>query len=172
MKKQAQNHTTKTETYLPLYRRNRNENSIKFFMILAVLLFLVGLVGLGFNLFLEERNFLDLPLWNSLSFITIGAINTFLLIKNLQNKRYYISWNEKAIIFLLPKQKVLELVIINDIKHIIISDRDIKLILNNGQQKRINLNFIYLPKREMVKTFFEYLKKQYIRNTLTNNTDG
>ena len=167
MKTQATNLNVKGETYLPLYHRNKK--SIKFFIILSISLILVGLVGLVSNLFFEERTTLDLTLWNSLSFLTVGAINTFLLVRSLQDKKYHISWNDKAIIYLLPKQKELQLVIIDDIKHIIISDKDIKMILTNGQQNRINLNFVYFPKRDIVKTFFFFLKKQKIRKSLTDD---
>ena len=158
MKKQAQNTITKTETYLALYRRN--ENSIKFFIILAILLFIIGLVGLGSRFLIEKSTFLDLSIWNSILFIAIGTTNFFILTKSLRDRKYYISWNEKEISFLLPKQNEPECLIINDIKNITINNTNIKITLRNNLQKNINLNFIFLPNRNIVKNYFEVLKQE------------
>jgi len=158
MKKQAhQNHATKT-TYLQIYRRN--ENGIKFFIILAILLFIVGLVGLGSRFLIEESTVLDLPIWNSILSMAIGTSNFFLLTKSLRDKKYYISWNEKEINFLLPKQKAPENIRITDIKSISINNKEIKMTLKNNLQKSINLNFIFLPNRNLVKNYFEILKQE------------
>ncbi len=89
------------ETYLPLYRRN--EKSIKFFITIDILIFIVGLAGLGSNLFIGKNAFLDLSVWNSLIFMAITTASIFALAKSLQDQKYYISWNEEEINFLLPK---------------------------------------------------------------------
>ncbi|MBZ4675482.1 MAG: hypothetical protein JG782_101 [Anaerophaga sp.] len=146
------------ETYLPLYRRN--EKSIKFFITIDILIFIVGLAGLGSNLFIGKNAFLDLSVWNSLIFMAITTASIFALAKSLQDQKYYISWNEEEINFLLPKQKKPECVRVIDIKDIFITDREIKMILNNNQQKSINLNLFFLPKRDIVKNYFEILSKE------------
>lgn len=145
------------DTYLQIYRRN--EKGIKLLVIVSVLLFLAGIAGLISNLFIEKSTFFDLPLWNSLLFMFFGVFYTILMRKSLRDKKYHISWNDKEISFLLPKQKEVERVDLEGIDTIVISDQEIKMKLKSGQGKKINLNFIFLPQRDRVKEFFKTLKE-------------
>ena len=157
MKSDSPNDKITDDTYLQIYRRN--EKGIKVLIIVSLLVLLAGIAGLISNLFLDKSTFPGLTLWNSLLFIFLGILYVILMRKSLRDKKYHISWNDKAVQFQLPKQKEVERIDLDDIDAVTVSDQEIKMKLKNDQEKKINLNFIFLPQRDMVKEFFETMDR-------------
>lgn len=148
------------KTYLQLYPRN--DKFIKFFMGFTVLIAAFGILGLASNLLIENKLFPNFTLGSSILFLLLGITYFLLLLKRLGAKKFHISWDDKEIHYFLPKEKQPEQIKINDIETITINEKEIKMVLNNDQEKRINLNYVYLPQKNQVREFFETLKRKKI----------
>src|SRR5690606_38130436 len=87
-----------------------------------------------------------------------GIITVFITWNALKSKRYFISWDEDSIRYLLPKDKQSEWIRVYDIQYVSIDKKEVVLSLADNEQKRINLNFFYYPKRSRVLEYFQSLK--------------
>lgn len=146
------------ETYIQLY--NRNFNAIKSLMLLSFVLFLIGFIGAYCHFLIEKNLLFGLSIYTNLFLIIQGISMFFILIAALRSKRYFISWNKSHINFLFPGNKFVENIKIADIQYINVENNKIELSLNNSEIIRINLNFLFIPKRNIVKEYFENLRTE------------
>ena len=137
------------EAYIQLY--DRNENSIKFFRALSVLLFAIGTIGLIFKFSRWHMQLFELSLWHNLFLMIQGIAMYFLSNSNLKFKRYFISWNNYEISYHFPKNKHPEKFRIDEIKALKIIDNEINILLKTDETKTINLNYTFLPKRSLIR---------------------
>ncbi|HDR51288.1 MAG TPA: hypothetical protein ENN90_06670 [Mariniphaga anaerophila] len=127
---------------------------------LGVILAILGVAGMFWYLFQREFIFYAKSLWQMGFLIFQGVITVFISWNALKSKRYFFSWDEHTIHYLLPKDKQLEWIKISEIQSIEIGDKEIVLSLRNKEEKRININYFYLPKRTQVISYFQQLKEK------------
>jgi len=144
------------EAYIQLY--DRNENSIKFFRALSVLLFAIGTIGLIFRLSSWNMQLFEISLWQNLFLIFQGITTFFILKSSLKFKRFFISWNNYEISYHFPKNKHPEKFRIDEIKALKIVGNEINVLLKSDESKTINLNYAFIPKRNFIREYFETLE--------------
>jgi len=144
------------EAYIQLY--NRNEKSIKILMALSILLFTIGTIGLIFRLSSWNMQLFEISLWQNLYLIFQGITTFFILKSSLKFKRFFISWNNYEISYHFPKNKHPEKFRIDEIKALKIIDNEINILLKTDETKTINLNYTFLPKRSLIREYFESLE--------------
>lgn len=144
------------EAYIQLY--NRNEKSIKILMALSILLFTIGTIGLIFRLSSWNMQLFEISLWQNLFLIFQGITTFFILKSSLKFKRFFISWNNYEISYHFPKNKHPEKIRIDEIKALKIIDNEINILLKTDETKTINLNYTFLPKRSLIREYFESLE--------------
>jgi hypothetical protein len=144
------------EAYIQLY--NRNEKSIKILMALSILLFTIGTIGLIFRLSSWNMQLFEISLWQNLFLIFQGITTFFILKSSLKFKRFFISWNNYEISYHFPKNKHPEKFRIDEIKALKIIDNEINILLKTDETKTINLNYTFLPKRSLIREYFESLE--------------
>jgi len=110
----------------------------KFFVVFGIAYMLFGL-GLLINYAIEGFNF-HFPSgdWNSLLFFLQGIVFVIIGVASLKSRKYFIEWDDKEMRFFLPGARVVDSVIIDDIKSVNIRLFEIELELKNGL-KKINL---------------------------------
>lgn len=142
--------------YIQIY--DRNTKGIKVLMWLGVVLVLLGFSALIWYVLKREFVIYADNFWQVGFLIFQGIITVFITWNALKSKRYFISWDEDSIRYLLPKDKQSEWIKVNDIQYVSIGKKEVVLSLANNEQKRINLNFFYYPKRSRVLEYFQSLK--------------
>jgi len=110
----------------------------KFFLVFGILYTLIAL-GLLIKYTIAGFDF-NFPSgdWSFLLFFLQGILFVIMGYASLKSKKYFIEWDDKEMRFLLPGSKVVDSVIIDDIKSVNIKLFEIELELNNGP-KKINL---------------------------------
>jgi hypothetical protein len=143
--------------YIQIY--NRNTKAIKMLMWLGVVLALLGITGLiWYGLTIEYIIYAG-SFWQMGFLIFQGVITVFIMWNALKSKRYFISWDEHIIHYLLPKSKLPVLIKIFEIQSVEIDNTMVTVLLKNQEQKLINLNLFYLPKRRQVISYFQNLRE-------------
>lgn len=142
--------------YIQIY--DRNTKGIKVLMWLGVVLVLLGFSALIWYVLKREFVIYADNFWQVGFLIFQGIITVFITWNALKSKRYFISWDEDSIRYLLPKDKQSEWIRVYDIQYVSIDKKEVVLSLVNNEQKRINLNFFYYPKRSRVLEYFQSLK--------------
>ena len=144
------------EAYIQLY--NRNEKSIKILMVLSILLFTIGTIGLIFRLSSWNMQLFEISLCQNLVLIFQGITTFFILKSSLKFKRFFISWNNYEISYHFPKNKHPEKFRIDEIKALKIVGNEINVLLKSDESKTINLNYAFIPKRNFIREYFETLE--------------
>ncbi len=142
--------------YIQIY--DRNTKGIKVLMWLGVVLVLLGFSALIWYVLKREFVIYADNFWQVGFLIFQGIITVFITWNALKSKRYFISWDEDSIRYLLPKDKQSEWIRVYDIQYVSIDKKEVVLSLADNEQKRINLNFFYYPKRSRVLEYFQSLK--------------
>lgn len=142
--------------YIHIY--DRNTKAIKVLMGLGVFLALLGVSGLFWYWIKKDFIFYAESFWQMGFLIFQGLITVYVLWNALKSKRYFISWDEHEIHYLLPKSKQPEWIKLPEIQSVDIESKRVVLSLENSEQKCINLNFFYFPKRTRVVEYFQSLR--------------
>ena len=127
-------------------------------MALSILLFTIGTIGLIFRLSSWNMQLFEISLWQNLFLIFQGITTFFILKSSLKFKRFFISWNNYEISYHFPKNKHPEKFRIDEIKALKIIDNEINILLKTDETKTINLNYTFLPKRSLIREYFESLE--------------
>lgn len=138
---------------------DRNSKAIKVLMGLGVFLALLGVSGLFWYWVKKDFIFYAGSFWQMGFLIFQGLITVFISWNALKSKRYFISWDEHIIHYLLPKSKLPVLIKISEIQSVEIDNKIVTVLLKNQEQKLINLNLFYLPKRNQVISYFQNLRE-------------
>jgi len=97
--------------------------------------------------------------WNSVLFFLQGILFVIIGIASLKSRKYFIEWDDKEMRFFLPGTKVIDTVIIDDIKSVNIKLFEIELELKNGP-KKINLENLEFEDIRKIKGKLEKLQKR------------
>src|SRR5690554_1611172 len=113
--------------YIQIY--DRNTKGIKVLMWLGVVLVLLGFSALIWYVLKREfviyaDNFCQVGF-----LIFQGIITVFITWNALKSKRYFISWDEDSIRYLLPKDKQSEWIRVYDIQYVSIDKKEVVLSL-------------------------------------------
>jgi len=97
--------------------------------------------------------------WNSVLLFVQGILFVIMGLASLKSRKYFIEWDEKEMRFFLPGTKVVDSVIIDDIKSVNIKLFEIELELKNGP-KKINLENLEFEDIRKIKGKLEKLRKR------------
>jgi hypothetical protein len=115
---------------------------------------LVGLISeLGFNYMILN---LQTSLFVMLAFQ--GAIGVFIARNNLENIKYFVSWNDNELNYHLPNNKEPENIRLTDIRKIERKTQKIRIELKNKEVKYFSFNYFYFPTRTTILEFFETMR--------------
>jgi hypothetical protein len=143
-------------TYIQVYK-NRSKYS-KLYLILCLLFMSAGALGLILDFIF---NISLIPVINNASYfilISNGATSFWIVWDSMKKSKYFVTWNESEINYLLPKSDHTESIKIENIQSISINRSEINIELNNNHKKHFNLNHFFFPERKQIVGFFEGLK--------------
>jgi len=130
----------------------------KFLVIFGIIFTLLGL-ALFAKYVISGFNF-DFPSgdWNSVMFTIQGIL--FILIGGsyLKSRKYFIEWDEKELRFLLPDNKGIETIKIDEIQSVSLKLFEIELKLKNGA-RTLNLENLQFEDIKKIKEKFEIIQK-------------
>lgn len=144
-------------SYLQVYKVNLI--FVKVLLTLSVILILFGLFGILSILFFKNQLIPSLNIWNYVTPLFLGLLYIGIGWNALKSKKYYVSWNDSEISYILPKNKELELIKIQEIISIEKRNHLILIELNNNDKKQFNLNHFYFPERKKIIDLFEEIKQ-------------
>jgi hypothetical protein len=87
-----------------------------------------------------------------------GAIGVFIARNNLENIKYFVSWDENELNYHLPNNKEPENIRLTDIRKIEREPQKIRIELKTDEVKYFGFNYFYFPTRTTIFDFFETLK--------------
>lgn len=144
-------------TYIPIYKVNTRLLSILF--AIAVILGIFGLAGILDHFFFNHSlKFTDNPFF-SVFLVFQSAISVFMVYNGFRNSKYFVAWNKNEFNYYLPNNQQMETIPTNKIESVEFEKQFIKIKLKNSDIKCFNTNYLYHPKRELVKNYFQSLKK-------------
>lgn len=144
-------------TYIQVFK-NKSKYS-KVYLVICAGCILVGLIGLIVSLF--NRSFIPLINEGGLFALLFNGIISFLIVRDSMRKaKYFVSWNDNEINYLLPKSDRVELIPFDNIESIEVKMGEVIIGLNNDQKKHFNLNYFYFPERTTVVDFFKEIKSR------------
>jgi altronate dehydratase len=156
-------------THLQVYKVN--SIFVKVLLTLSVILILFGLFGVLSFLFFKNLLIPSLNIWNYVTPLFQGLIFIGIGCNTLKSKKYFVSWNDREISYLLPKNKELELIKIQEIIAIGKRNHLIMIELNNHDKKQFNLNHFYFPERKKIIDLFEEIKQNLKSKHSLTETD-
>jgi len=117
----------------------------------------LGLAGLISELGFSYRIF---KLQSSVffAFTFQGAIGVYIARKNMDNIKYFVSWDENELTYHLPNNSEPENIMLTDIRKIKREPQKIRIELKNGEVKYFGFTYFYFPTRTTILDFFEGLK--------------
>jgi hypothetical protein len=98
-------------------------------------------------------------------FLFNGVIWILMIRDSMKKEKYFVSWNDREINFLLPKSDKEESVRIENIKSLKISRSNIEIGLKNNESRHFNLNYFFYPERQVIIDFFEDINRKLIKTT-------
>ncbi len=104
-----------------------------------------------------------IPLLNEGSYVTLifyGILFLWIDRNNTKREKYFVSWSDCEINYLLPKSDEAESIKIDDIKSIVINQGEIIIGLKNDEKKHFNLNYFFFPLRQKIIDTFEKIKNR------------
>ena len=131
----------------------------KFFVVFGILYTLIALGLLikyaiaGFDFHFPSGG------WSSVMFFFQGILFIIMGFASLKSRKYFIEWDEKEMRFFLPGTKVVDTIIIDDIKSVNIKLFEIGLELTNGP-KKINLENLEFEDIRKIKGKLDKLQKK------------
>lgn len=133
------------------------KQSIKYVMIIGAI-FLFASVMFSLRFIIQGIGGLFLPL--NMIFLPLTSLGFLLIIFGylaLKNDKYFLEWNDSELTYLLPGQKLIEIIKITDIKDVSIQGFFIKIKLSDGE-KILNLANIEYAEFQKIKGMLEEIK--------------
>lgn len=130
----------------------------KFLVIFGIIFTLLGLALFvrysiaGFNFHFPSGD------WNSVFFTIQGILFIIMGGSYLNSRKYFIEWDEKELRFLLPDNRGVETIIIDDIISVSIKLFEIELNMKTGV-RTLNLENLQFEDIKKIKAKFESLRK-------------
>jgi hypothetical protein len=121
---------------------------------------MTGITGLIIT-FLLKRPFI--PFLNEAGYFVLifnGIISFLIVWDSIRKAKYFVSWNDCELSYLLPKSEKPELIKFESIRSIARNRSEIIIELDNGEAKHFNLNYFFYPERMAIINFFGEIAKK------------
>lgn len=144
-------------TYIQVFK-NKSKHS-RLFLILCIGFIMIGITGLIIS-FAFKMSFI--PLLNEASYFVLifnGIISFWIVWDSIKKAKYFVTWNDYELSYLLPKSDKSELIKFKSIKSVARNRSEIIIKLDNSETKHFNLNYFFYPERKIIIDFFEEIKK-------------
>jgi hypothetical protein len=144
-------------TYIQLYK-NKSKHS-RLFLLLCLVFIMVGITGLILS-FAFRISFI--PYLNEASYFVLifnGIISFLIVWDSIRKAKYFVTWNDDELSYLLPKSDKTELIKFISIKSVARNRNEIIIKLDNSETKHFNLNYFFYPERKTLINLFEKIKK-------------
>jgi hypothetical protein len=129
----------------------------RFFIIAGFLSIVFGMILFLHSLQIGFRTAFWGGDWNNVIFILQGIFFFFVGYSNIRYEKYFIEWDDIELRYLLPPNKVAEIIKISDIRTIEIKFIEIRLQLPEGT-KTLNLENFHFKELKRIKERFEEIK--------------
>jgi hypothetical protein len=144
-------------TYIQVFK-NKSKHS-KIFLLLCLGFIMTGITGLIIT-FLFKKPFI--PFLNESGYFILifnGIISFLIVLDSIRKAKYFVSWNDNELSYLLPKSEKTELIRFESIRSFTRNRSGIIIELDNGETKHFNLNYFFYPERMAIINFFGEIKK-------------
>ena len=139
-----------------LYKTN-SQKQMRIFLVFCIVMTVLGLAGLISELGFNYRIFnLQTSLFVMLIFQ--GAIGVYIAWKNIDNNKYFVSWDENEINYHLPNNSEPVNIRLSEIRKIEREPQRVRIELKTGEVKYFGFTYFYFPTRTTILDFFERLK--------------
>jgi hypothetical protein len=138
-----------------LYKTN-SQKQMRIFLVFCIVMTVLGLAGLISELGFNYRIFnLQTTVFITLAFQ--GAFGVYIARNNLDNNKYFVSWDEKELNYHLPNMKEPVIIRLSEISKIEREPQKIRIELKTGEAKYFSFTYFYFPTRTTILDFFEEL---------------
>lgn len=144
-------------TYIQVFK-NKSKHS-RLFLIICIGFIMIGITGLIIS-FAFKMSFI--PLLNEASYFVLifnGIISFLIVWDSIKKAKYFVTWNDDELSYLLPKSDKTELIKFKSIKSVARNRSEIIINLDNSETKHFNLNYFFYPERKKIIDFFEEIKE-------------
>lgn len=130
---------------------------MRFYLVFSIIMTVLALASLIIEWVFDYRifDFQTLPLFIMLALQ--GAIGVYIARKNLDNIKYFVSWDENELNYHLPNNKEPVNIRLTDIRKIEREPQKIRIELKTGEVKYFSFSYFYFPTRTTILDFFEEL---------------
>lgn len=139
-----------------VYKTNSKGNRI--WLILMLVMSIAGLLGILIILISDNPKFLKLEIFSYILLLWQGILGIFLARNNLKNLKYFVSWDDNEIQYLLPKNKEIQIIKIQDIQSVEKTNQEFRIVLKNNEIKNFSFIYFYFPTRQTILDYFETLQ--------------
>lgn len=119
---------------------------------------IAGLLGILIILISNNPKFLKLEIFSYILLLWQGILGIFLARNNLKNLKYFVSWDDNEIQYLLPKNKEIQIIKIQDIQSVEKTNQEFRIVLKNNEIKNFSFIYFYFPTRQTILDYFETLQ--------------
>ncbi|KAF0239274.1 MAG: hypothetical protein FD181_254 [Prolixibacteraceae bacterium] len=138
-----------------LYKTNSQQ--MRFYLVFCIVMTVLGLAGLISELGFNYRIFnLQTSLFVMLAFQ--GAIGVYIARNNLDNNKYFVSWDENELNYHLPNNSEPVNIRLTEIRKIEREPQKIRIKRKTGEVKYFGFTYFYFPARTTILDFFEGIK--------------
>lgn len=146
----------KETTQFQVYKTNSKGNII--WLILMLVMSIAGLLGILIILISNNPKFLQLEIFSYILLLWQGILGIFLARNNLKNLKYFVSWDDNEIQYLLLKNKEIQIIKIQDIQSVEKPNQEFRIVLKNNEIKNFSFIYFYYPTRQTILNYFETLQ--------------
>lgn len=139
-----------------VYKTNSKGNRI--WLILMLVMSIAGLLGILIILISDNPKFLQLEIFSYILLLWQGILGIFIARNNLKNLKYFVSWDDNEIQYLLPKNKEIQIIKIQDIQSVEKTNQEFRIELKNNEIKNFSFIYFYFPTRQTILDYFETLQ--------------
>lgn len=130
----------------------------KFFVIFGIIFTLIALSLVTYNIISGFNFRFPSGDWSSVFFVFQGILFIIIGYANLNRRKYFIEWDEKTMRFYLPGKKIVDTVLIDEIKSVSIKLFEIEMDLKSGP-KKISLENLEFEDIKKIKGKLEEIQK-------------
>src|SRR5690606_30836860 len=116
-----------------VYKTNSKGNRI--WLILMLVMSIAGLLGIFIILISDNPKFLKLEIFSYILLFWQGILGIFLARNNLKNLKYFVSWDDNEIQYLLPKNKEIQIIKIQNIQSVEKTNQEFRITLKDNEIK-------------------------------------
>ena len=130
---------------------------MRIYFVFCIVMIVLGMVGLISEFGFNYRIFnLQTSLFVMLIFQ--GAIGVYIARKNIDNIKYFVSWDENELNYHLPNNSGPVNIRLTEIRKVEREPQKIRIELKTGEVKYFGFTYFYFPTRTTILDFFEGIK--------------